>query len=132
MIPNWVFTLPYVEGGRDRSGVDCWGLIIVLYQHYFNVKLPDYSNITLPSLDDCENTSHKLEEKLLEQSMFEEVEEPKFGDVVILKVLGYPIHIGFVLDSKRMIHTGRSHGVTIEKFTEKKWINKIVGFYRMK
>lgn len=130
MIPTWVYTLPYVEGGRTKQGADCWGLVVLLYKELFNTVLTDYSEITLPSIKECHQTSEKLQEVLTEQKMFYEVNSPEFGDVILLNVLGEPLHIGFCLDSKTMIHTGRKHGVVIENFTEMKWKRKIAGFYR--
>lgn len=130
MIPTWVYTLPYIEGGRTKQGADCWGLVVLLYKELFNITLTEYGDITLPSIKECHQTSKRLQQELVNQKMFYEVSSPEFGDVILLNVLGEPLHIGFCLDSKTMIHTGRKHGVVIENFTEMKWERKIAGFYR--
>lgn len=132
MIPTWVYTLPYVEGGRTKQGADCWGLVVLLYKELFDIYLTTYQDITLPSIKECHETSEKLQAVLMGQQMFEEVDNPEYGDVILLNVLGEPLHIGFCLDDTTMIHTGRKHGVVIENFTEMKWKRKIAGFYRKK
>lgn len=129
-LPSWVFTVPYVEGGRNKEGFDCWGLVVVLYKHFYNISLNEYPDITLPSIKECSGTSEKLKVELKNQTDFYEVVSAEFGDVILLNVYGEPLHIGFCLDNEAMLHTDRKHGVAIENFTGLKWNRKIAGFYR--
>ena len=34
--------IPFVDLGRDRSGIDCYGLIRLLYSERLSVEMPDY------------------------------------------------------------------------------------------
>lgn len=129
-MPTWVFTIPYVEGGRDIKGADCWGLIILLYKHFYDEDLETYPEITLPSIKACREASEKLQKALLGQTQLSKVDTPQFGDAVLINVMGEPLHIGFCIDETQMIHTGKNHGVVIENFREMKWKTKISGFYR--
>lgn len=36
--------LPYADKGRDRDGVDCWGLVKLVYAEVAGIVLPDYSD----------------------------------------------------------------------------------------
>jgi len=130
IVPLWVYSLPYIEGGRSRDGVDCWGLIVLLYKHFYNVELDTYPDIRLPSIKEYCETADRLKKEIAKQSYFIEVDAPLCGDVILMNILGQPIHIGFCLDNSNMIHTGREHGVVIENFTETKWKSRIAGFYR--
>jgi len=38
--------IPYVRGGRDKRGFDCWGLLLWIYQEHFSKRLPDLPGIS--------------------------------------------------------------------------------------
>lgn len=45
-IPAWAgpyVGLPYADKGRDRAGVDCWGLVRLILAEVAGQRLPDYS-----------------------------------------------------------------------------------------
>lgn len=121
-IPLWIYTLPFVRGGRDKGGVDCWGLLVILYKELMGL------DISLKESVDCLDLEglQKLQER------FYEVVEPCFGDTVLLNNLGKPVHVGFVLNGTEMIHTATENGAVIENFKGAKWRRKVVGFYRTK
>lgn len=39
---NSYIGIPYVFGGRDLKGVDCYGLCKLVYQAQYGIKLPDW------------------------------------------------------------------------------------------
>lgn len=131
-IPTWVHILPYVVGGRSRDGVDCWGLVVILYKEIYDQDVPEYPHVLMPNLDDSRRASREMLLELNRQTLFHQVDKPQAGDVILLNVLGDPLHIGVILGDNTMIHTGRSHGVVIENYMETKWKSKIAGIYRIK
>jgi len=38
--------LPYCPGGRDRGGIDCWGLVRLFYQEELDIPLPELPGIS--------------------------------------------------------------------------------------
>ena len=35
--------LPWAEKGRDRAGLDCWGLVRLVYANALLIELPSYT-----------------------------------------------------------------------------------------
>ena len=52
------------------------------------------------------------------------------GDVLVLKVLGLPIHCGLVLGAETMLHCMRGRDTVKEQFTSFAWARRIEGAYR--
>jgi cell wall-associated NlpC family hydrolase len=42
--------LPYRGGGRSFAGVDCWGLVYLVYQHAAKVPVPTYDTVECDDL----------------------------------------------------------------------------------
>lgn len=129
---DWVFEIPYVSGGRDESGADCWGLVVLFYEKEFDVNLPKYEEV-LPD----EATGHTTTTKgaiVIAETLdsVEEVSDPQYGDIVLLRVMGMPIHVGIVVGRNEMLHTRSSTGPLIENYTEIKWKRRVQSFHRLK
>lgn len=127
-----LYDIPYVEGGRDTSGADCWGLCLICLEEYFGVQVEAFQGISYN--DGFMDNNTKVAEWIAAHmgDIFYQAEQPQVGDVILLNVCGLPIHMGFVIDEGLMVHTARGHGVAVEKFLGTKWKNKIVGYYRLK
>lgn len=130
-IPNWVYLVPFVEGGRDKSGADCWGLIVLLYKHFYDIDLEKYEGIAATDVDQT-TASDEINKQAESGGDFYPVDDPQFGDVVLLRISGRPVHVAFCIGDSRMVHTGKRHNVVIENFEETKWKSRVLGFYRKK
>lgn len=93
--------LQFKRLGRDRSGVDCWGLVRLVLHEQHGVLLPSYSE------DDPEGwsiESHAIAHK--------HVTDPKPLDVAILLQpvrvgliwKSVPNHIGIFINEKNILH----------------------------
>ena len=38
--------LPYLTGGRNKKGLDCWGLMRLIYKEEKGIELPEYPGIS--------------------------------------------------------------------------------------
>lgn len=131
--PGWVgdyHHIPYVPHGRDATGLDCWGLVRLIYKERFEIDLPDLA-------DRYAGTENKDGAALA--AVVAEVKQDwreigkgreRLGDVIVLRCAGEPMHVGLIVGDGMMLHTQRRSGVSLEVWDGIKWRNRVVGFYR--
>lgn len=121
--------MKFAEKGRSVEGVDCWGLVKLVYENERGIDVPSY-------VDDYETTNdrQKISDIISSESAekWEMVKEPREYDVVILDMRGIPMHVGIVTKPGHMIHCARGINTVHENFTTARWRHKIKGFARWK
>lgn len=93
---NWK-KVPHRTGGMDRWGLDCSGLLVLIFRDAFDIDLPRTSR---------------------EQSQMGYAVKPQHrrpGDLVFFKDRGLN-HIGVVVDEHQFLHTSSKRGVSLSKF----------------
>lgn len=123
--------IPFVPGGRDESGVDCWGLVRLVSAREYGVELPKYpgSGVSRGRID-AKALARETPEK--RDRDFRRVDDPRPGDVVLLKPRQRPVHIGILVRKKplKMLHAERAFGVAVEPVYGIAWRHRVEGFYR--
>lgn len=130
-VPFWAghyIGLPFRDHGRDRSGVDCWGLVRLVMSEQFGIALPSFSA-------EYRHTAEKSSiAPLIEREIpkFEGVGagEERLGDIVVLRLRGAPMHVGLVLGDGQMLHAEEGIDSGIDRYRGPRWQNRIFGFYR--
>jgi cell wall-associated NlpC family hydrolase len=127
MIPDWVAAyigLPFQEKGRDRTGLDCYGLVRLIYTELYGIELPSYSD----EYKDTRDTQGmvRLVQKIAHR--WERIDEPQEGDVIVLKCIFGP-HAGVVVAPGIMVHAERGVQSNWDRYTDPMWSKRIVGFY---
>ena len=107
--------IPYTEK-------DCWGIVSEFYRLHFNIELSnlDYHN----PLDTVEIDGVVQKEK----PKYKEIHNPKFGDIILLRVYGLPVHVGIYLDNRSFLHTLKNTGSIIDNLS--RWKSRTIGYYR--
>ncbi len=120
--------IPYLSGGRNPAvGLDCWGIVRTASKELFDHEVPDYSGYV--DSTDPDQTLHLFENRRAWQVITPGQEQP--GDVVILRVIGYPVHAGLMLERGCFIHSIRGRNSCLERYTPgSHWERRIEGFYR--
>ncbi len=117
--------LPFVDHGRDRSGVDCWGLVRLVLMEQFDITLGDY---VYRDTFDQQAIPAAFAAGAID---WRRVEHGQAGDVALLRVGGRPMHCGLVIEEGLMLHVESGlKGAFIEDYTGPKWRNRIEGIYR--
>lgn len=124
--------IPYKHLGRDKNGVDCWGLIMLIYKDKLNIQLQDIGDIG--EVDYAKNWSLQGKDYFMEnyQSRWERVTTPKIFDIVLLRnSRGIANHAGVMLNSNSFINCLKG-GVVVSRITDAVWKGRLVGFFRYK
>lgn len=124
--PYLLIGIPFVSRGRDKSGLDCYGLIMEVYRR-LNIKLPEYA------YSSTKETS--LLHLLIQDGddIAESVTYPQFGDIVTISIKHpYVHHLGFILNENQFIHAIRNRHVCIESLGAAEWKKRIRCYWRFK
>lgn len=132
MRPAWVgpyLEIPFAERGRTREGLDCYGLVRLIYHDQRNIELPSYTESYTTTTDREEITaiyrgavsSHWREVPVAQAATF---------DVTIIRMLGDPIHFGLVLDPPWFLHIRKGIWSSIERWDSLIWKRRLVGVAR--
>lgn len=106
-IDDWLGT-PHKMGGLTKSGIDCSGFIVGLYEEIYNEKLPRTSR-------DMANIVSKKNTKNLNE-----------GDLVFFSFGGKSVdHVGMYLHNNKFVHVSTRKGVIISDLTDI-WYGKYV------
>lgn len=116
--------IPFVEHGRTLAGLDCWGLYRMAYADRFGVALPDFD---YGSTSDNAAVSNVIGSN---RGTWQQVSSPVESDAILMRLTGWPCHIGMVLGAGRMLHARPGQDVCVERYDTRLWANRIEGFYR--
>jgi len=116
--------LPYLDNGRTKTGVDCWGLARLVYQGEFGIDLPSYTEEYIGGTD-----PHIVEAVNLYKDNWQELATPNIGDLCLFNIFGEPMHVGVFIGENKFLHSRRGSDSVIESLNNTKWKNRFVGFY---
>jgi len=118
--------VPYLNRGRTKTGLDCWGLVRMIYRDELGIYLGN-----LDGYSDSENEEEVGNVIVSESSdNWIETTSPKPLDVVVLRLASKPCHVGVVIGGGDFIHALRGRGVTVGRLSGVLWRNRIHAFYR--
>ena len=117
--------IPYKPNGRDQNGLDCWGLVRLVYSEQYSIELPNLSADY--NVDDYSRLTDLVAQY---REGWLKVTEPSIGDVIIFKIFGHETHIGIVISSTQFLHVRSGYDSAIDNFTIGKWKHRVTGFYR--
>lgn len=119
--------IPYQDKGRDKKGLDCWGLCMLVASNEFNYSLPSLEEFYTSSLNEFSASSLINKEK---ETNFTKQENYKAGDVCVFSVGGFACHVGMFIGDNSFIHILGGSNVTIECLDSILWSRRLEGVYR--
>jgi len=120
---------PYRNRGRDpKTGIDCWGLILGIYE-IAGAKIFDIPSIEY-DIDWSKKGGNYLAENLWRE--WERIETPDFLDGVLFQNMeGVAYHGGVILRDSKFIHATK-RGVIVSRLSDPMIFSRVEGFYRLK
>lgn len=119
--------VPFVDGGRELRGCDCWGLVMLVFAEY-GVSLPDYRISCFQSAA----IHAQIERARVEWRRLPEPAEPS---LVVFKSTnpkarqGMTDHLGVYVGGGMMLHTLIKQQAHLDRISHPFWARKIEGFY---
>lgn len=121
--------IPFVSGGRDKSGCDCYGLVRMILREQYCIDLPvlngDYTNalnIAETKILFCENVPLLCHEKII---------KPEEKSVALMKMGGRLCHVGLYAGDNYIIHSRHKVGAVCERLSSPQLAGCVEGWYRV-
>jgi cell wall-associated NlpC family hydrolase len=138
-IPDWVADyvgIPYRTLGRDRggpaglAGLDCWGLVRLVYADRLGVDLPAYNGRGFSGRDSVPGVAALVADA--RHASWREVPEGEAmpSDLVLLRVHGQPVHVGVLVAPRLMLHSLAGHDSAVERLDSLMWSRRVIGYGR--
>lgn len=121
-----IMTTPYIHGGRDFEGADCYGAIILWYRHRLGIELWDLE-AGYPA--DWKQSKNLFIENYYRQWL--RVERPKRHDIVLIRITAERLHAGIFMGQGKFLHLCQAGGV-LSPVDDRRWKSRLEGFYRFK
>lgn len=124
--------IPFELHGRDRRGIDCWGLVCLVYREAFGVELPSFGDRYGRELTHVER-AHLAAVVKGESETWSRVAagEEKAGDVVLFRMMASESHLGLVVNGGHFLHARPGTDSCIESYRSPMWSRRVAGFWRL-
>lgn len=91
--------IPFMDGGRDRAGCDCWGLVRLVYAEVLGIDLPSYGEI---AARDVVAATRQIRDASAAAPWVPVAGPAQPMDVLVMA--GRPLHVGVMVDARRVLH----------------------------
>lgn len=118
--------IPFVDGGRNMSGADCWGICSLFYKHYLNRELPSYKvgALDFDAVSKTMTTEIKTPKWII-------LSEPEPYCIALMKLGNTKVevnHAGVILPHSKMLQAYMGTGSIIVDYTSQLW-KRIIKYY---
>jgi cell wall-associated NlpC family hydrolase len=122
---NGYIGLPWRDRGRTTAGVDCWGLVRLVYAGELGIDLPDHAD-DYPHAGDAVTVAALIELGRSDWAPVRTMHEA--ADLVLMRQA--PWHVGAVVGRGIMLHIPEHGTSCIEPYETGRWGNRVEGVYR--
>lgn len=122
--------LPWQFVGRSRDGVDCWGLLWLIYRDVLGIEIASYAQDTIDA-PEREQIASLMAGELVKSPWIDVAtgHEREF-DMAVFKRAGIDSHVGVVVEPGRMLHITHGTESRVERFDQGRWKPKLIALHR--
>ena len=113
--------IPYVPRGRTTAGLDCWGLVRLIYRD-LGFEIPDIEDYEMEAA-----LKGKAYEAWIRNSLYK-----PFDVALYLNTEGVAFHSGIVTPDHRLIHASKQGGVVIQNLGAMNKAINLDAYYHLK
>lgn len=127
---NWsdrYIGIPFVDLGRSRKGVDCYGLACLIYAAELGITLPDYVG-AYASADEMAEISALMNGAA--GSWIAVTGKAAPYDLAVFRRGKLTTHVGIVIRHGLMIHMEGEDAAKVADYRTGRWSSRFVGHYR--
>ena len=125
MDANKYIGIPFLDRGRFvERGLDCWGLVMLVYRCEYEIELPSYTTTYTSASSATTNDVFSAE-----KDAWTKVEEPEPGDVLVFYSSG-GVHVGILVSPGLVLNVRRGADACIDRLAILGKIMRHVGTYR--
>ncbi len=129
--PAWArpyIGIPFVDGGRDMEGCDCYGLGHLVLARERGVMTPAFSD-QYTTIEDHDDIDRLVAGEKRRWQPIEKGAEQSF-DWVLFRIEDKHWHVGIVAVPGIMLHILEGINSAWEEYRSRYWLPKLRGFYR--
>jgi hypothetical protein len=112
--------------GIPYETLDCYQLVAEFFKRLYGLRFLNYNYV---SGEVTKEDAINMVRMSSFSTEFIKVTKPRYGDLFVASLAGYPIHIGIHLGNKKIFHTLKGKNSCIENL-DFKWAKRIEGNYR--
>ena len=119
--------IPFVSGGRDKTGCDCYGLVRMILTAEYSYDLP----VLLGDYDNALNISEtkKLFMENVPVLCGKKIDTPQEKSVALMRMSGRLCHIGLYAGDGFIIHARYKAGTVLERLSSPSLSGHVEGWY---
>jgi probable lipoprotein NlpC len=120
--------IPFRSLGRTIAGVDCWGMVRLVYAAELGITLPGYDGLYISTEERAEIAA--IVGEATSGPVWHDVSTaPVEFDVAVFRRGELPCHVGVLIGGTRMLHADR-RGCRVEDFAAPRWASQLAAVYR--
>ena len=120
--------IPHVDLGRDRAGVDCYGLLRLVYAEMLSVDLPSFAGAYASCSEHARLGALVAGEA--DAGTWQLVRDVQIYDALVFRVGRHDCHVAVAVDRTRMLHVHARSSAVIVPRNDPMWRDRFSGAYR--